>query len=92
MEGFGFTPLESLAAGTPVVASDLAPLRETLGDAAVFVAPGDAAALAAAIRAVATEPGLRERLMAAAPAALAPLSWTRAAGEAMEVLARAARS
>ncbi len=62
LEGFGFTPLESLAAGTPVVVSDLPVLRETLGDAAVFVPPGDSGALAAAIRAVVDDARLRDRL------------------------------
>ena len=49
LEGFGFTPLESLAAGTPVVVSDLPSLRETLGDAALMVPPGDPVALADAL-------------------------------------------
>ena len=90
LEGFGFTPLESLAAGTPVVVSDLEPLRETLGDAALFVAPGDADALAGALCDVAGDAALRERLLAGAPAALAPLSWDRAAVEAHAVLQRVA--
>lgn len=51
-EGFGLTPLEALACGTPVVASDLPVLREVLGAAAAFVPVGDAAALADAIGAV----------------------------------------
>ena len=90
LEGFGFTPLESLAAGTPAVVSDLPVLRETLGDAAVFVPPGDSRALAAAIGAVVDDTGLRNRLMAAAPAALAALSWQRAADQAMATLLEAA--
>jgi glycosyltransferase involved in cell wall biosynthesis len=49
-EGFGLPPLEALAAGTPVVASDLPVLREVLGGHARFAAPGDADALAAALR------------------------------------------
>jgi glycosyltransferase involved in cell wall biosynthesis len=49
-EGFGLPPLEALAAGTPVVASDLPVLREVLGSHARLAAPGDAAALAAALR------------------------------------------
>jgi glycosyltransferase involved in cell wall biosynthesis len=54
-EGFGLPPLEALAAGTPVVASDIPVLREVLGDAATYAPAGDpdafAAAIAAALRA-----------------------------------------
>lgn len=38
-EGFGFPPLEAMACGCPVVASDIPPLRETCGDAAIYVNP-----------------------------------------------------
>ncbi|MGL5824377.1 MAG: glycosyltransferase [Nocardioides sp.] len=48
-EGFGFTPLEALKAGTRVLASDIGVLRETLGTHATFVEPTDPDAVAAAI-------------------------------------------
>ena len=43
LEGFGLTPVEGLAAGTPAIVSDLPVLREVLGDGALYVQPGDAA-------------------------------------------------
>lgn len=46
-EGQGLPPLEAMAAGCPVICSDLPVLRETCGDAAWFVDPGDVHALAA---------------------------------------------
>jgi len=40
-EGFGFTPLESMAAGTPVAASNATSIPEVVGDAALFFNPND---------------------------------------------------
>lgn len=53
-ESFGIVLLEAMAAGTPVVASDLPGYRRLTDDgrAATLVPPGDAAALADALRAV----------------------------------------
>jgi glycosyltransferase involved in cell wall biosynthesis len=48
-EGFGFTPLEAMRQGCAVVATDIAVLRETLGDQAVLVDPRDRAAIARSI-------------------------------------------
>ena len=43
-EGFGLPVLEAMKAATPVVASDIAPLREVAGDAALYVSrPFDSA-------------------------------------------------
>lgn len=56
-------PVEAMALGRPVVASDLAPLRELVAeDRGRLVPPGDADALAAAIRMLADDPDLRARL------------------------------
>jgi glycosyltransferase involved in cell wall biosynthesis len=48
-EGFGLAPLEGLAAGAPVIASDIAAHREVLGDAALFFPAGDERALVNAL-------------------------------------------
>jgi glycosyltransferase involved in cell wall biosynthesis len=61
-EGFGLTPIEAVAAGVPVVASDIPPHREHVGRAARLVPLDDDAALAraidAALRAPAADPAL----------------------------------
>lgn len=49
LETFGFTPLEALASGLPVVASDIPPHRETCGADATYYDPGDSNALAGAV-------------------------------------------
>jgi glycosyltransferase involved in cell wall biosynthesis len=90
LEGFGFTPLESVALGTPAVVSDLPALRETLAEGALRVSPGDEDALAGALIAVDRDAALRRRLVEAGRGALAQLSWERAADEAHAVLRQAA--
>jgi glycosyltransferase involved in cell wall biosynthesis len=89
-EGFGFTPLEALAEGTPAIVADLPVFHETLGDGALRVPPGDPAALADALLRLEGEPGLRDRLAAAGREALARLSWEKAARETRAALAEAA--
>jgi glycosyltransferase involved in cell wall biosynthesis len=62
-EGFGIVLIEAMAAGIPVVASDVAACREVLadGEAGLLVPPSDPAALASTIRQVLNSPELRER-------------------------------
>jgi glycosyltransferase involved in cell wall biosynthesis len=78
-EGFGLPPLEAMAQNTPVVASAIGAVIEVCGDAALLVAPGDVAALAAAIASVATDEGLAARLVAAGHARLPLFSWDQTA-------------
>ena len=76
-EGFGLPVLEALAAGTPVVASDLPVLREVGGDAAVYAPVGDAEAFADALTRVLADPGDA----AARRRQAAPFTWQRSAGQ-----------
>ena len=68
---------EALAAGLPLVASDLPSLREVLSDGedAVLAAPDDEAALAQAIRRLAGDAALRGALAARGRARAAEHSW-----------------
>ena len=62
LEGFGLTLLEAMAAGKPTVATRVGAIPEVLGDAGIMVAPGDCAALGAAIVGVLRDPVKRECL------------------------------
>lgn len=61
-EGFGLAPLEAMAAGVPVVASDVDGLPEVLGSppAGLLVPSGDPGALAVALDALLGDPTRRE--------------------------------
>lgn len=80
-EGFGLPPLEALACGARVLASDIAPHREVLGDAARFVAL-DAAAIARELAAAWDGEAVRDARFPAAQQRLdhsATFTWERTA-------------
>jgi glycosyltransferase involved in cell wall biosynthesis len=74
-EGFGFPPLQAMAAGVPVVATAVGAVPEVVGDAGVLIAAGDTDALAAAIGQVLDDEGLRRRLIDAGRRRCAGFTW-----------------
>jgi glycosyltransferase involved in cell wall biosynthesis len=91
LEPFGLTAIESLAAGTPVVAVDEGGFRETVRDGfdGYLVEP-DAASLAAGIARVVDDPEGAEKLGRAGSGEVSR-SWTwEASGERLQALLRAA--
>ena len=75
-EGFGFPPLEAMAAGVPVVTTYAGAVPEVVGDAAVVVAVDDADALAAALATALTDEGVRRVLVERGRGADRAFSWT----------------
>jgi glycosyltransferase involved in cell wall biosynthesis len=76
LEGFGLTLVEAMAAGTPVVARRTPAAEELCGHAALLVEPDD---LQEALRQIAADPELRERLSAAGRTRAAGFSWAESA-------------
>jgi glycosyltransferase involved in cell wall biosynthesis len=84
-EGFGLPVLEAMAAGTPVVASDIAALREVAGEAAVLVPPGDVQQWAGAIEDVLASHSRRAELADAGRRRAALFPWASTAAATLEV-------
>jgi glycosyltransferase involved in cell wall biosynthesis len=61
-EGFGLPPLEAMAHGTPVLASNTSSLPEVVGSAAVLVNPENVFEIMRALHRVLTDQSLREKL------------------------------
>lgn len=85
-EGFGLTPLESMACGTPVVSSNAASLPEVVGDAGLLVDPDDASAWTAAMDRVLHDPGLASDLRRRGILRAAEFTWEKAAARTWRVL------
>jgi phosphatidylinositol alpha-mannosyltransferase len=85
-ESFGMVLTEAFAAGTPVVASDIAGYRAVVTDGrdGVLVPRGDATRLAETLRDLALEPARVERLGEAAGASAQRYAWPRIAEQVVE--------
>jgi glycosyltransferase involved in cell wall biosynthesis len=78
-EGFGMPVLEAMAAGIPVACSDIPPLREVAGDAALFFDPLDEDAIANALERITSDQALRKQLAEAGPKRAREFTWQRSA-------------
>ena len=90
-ESFGMVIVEAMAAGCPVVASDLPGYAEAARGAALLVARGDPGALAVALWRAGTDEATRARLVPRGRARADALCWTRVARRVLHVYAAADR-
>ena len=89
-EGFGLPVLEAMAAGAPVVTSNLSSLPEVGGDAVEYADPRDPASISHAMRRLLVSPERRAVIGAAARERAALFDWGRTAETILQVLQRAA--
>jgi glycosyltransferase involved in cell wall biosynthesis len=78
-EGFGLPPLEAMACGTPVVASNGSSVPEVVGPAGLLVEPTDTEAMAAAMERALSDQDLRLRMRAAGLVQASGFSWRQTA-------------
>lgn len=84
-EGFGLPGLEAMAAGTPVVCSDIPVLREVYGDAALYFDPKDPQDMSEKIQQVLADSKLRDRLIKAGEGQAVKYSWRKMVEETLKV-------
>ena len=85
-EGFGLPAGEAMACGVPVISTTGGALPEVVGDAGILVPPGDARALAEAIRDLLDQPHKRDQLGRAGYArVLEQFTWRNTATNVVQI-------
>jgi glycosyltransferase involved in cell wall biosynthesis len=84
-EGFGLAPLEAMACGTPVVASDVPALVEAVGDAAELVTPDNLFDVARGLRSVLLDENRRRDLSTIGRARAQRFDWNDTARSVLDV-------
>jgi glycosyltransferase involved in cell wall biosynthesis len=84
-EGFGFPPLEAMACGTPVIASNNSSLPEIIGEAGILIDPDKPEEIFKAIKEIITKRELRENLIQKSLQKTREFSWQKTAREVLKM-------
>jgi glycosyltransferase involved in cell wall biosynthesis len=84
-EGFGLPPLEAMAHGTPVVASNTSSLPEVVGNAALLVNPENVFEIRRGLQRALLDPVLRERMKQRGYEQAQRFSWTSSVSRILEI-------
>lgn len=84
-EGFGFPPLEAMACGTAVVASNVASLPEVVGDAAIILPPNDVDGLTEAVKNILENENLRNDYIKRGYANVSRFTWESCASKVLSL-------
>lgn len=90
-EGFCLPIIEGFGFGVPVITSDVDPMREIAGAAAILVDPTSVAEIGRAMTSVATDPALARSLVERGHDRMREFSSARVAEQMIEVYSRSAR-
>jgi alpha-1,3-rhamnosyl/mannosyltransferase len=82
-EGFGLPPLEAMACGVPVIASNVSSLPEVVGDTGVLIGPHDVQAVADAMGLLIADPMLRDKMAAQALTRSQGFTWEKCVAQTM---------
>ena len=85
-EGFGFQPLEAMALGTPVVASQLTSVPEVLGDAGILINPYSIEDITQSLKMILSNEDLKNQLVAKALKRSLNFSWTETASKTLQAI------
>lgn len=87
-EGFGFPPLEAMACGVPVIASNNSSLPEVVGSGGVLIDPDKPDEIFHAMKEILSESDLRENFVAKGLAQAGKFNWKKAAEEFLKMINR----
>jgi len=88
-EGFGLPPLEAMACGAPVIASNVPTLTETIGNAALLVPPTDVQQLACGIVEMISDQGKSAHFSQVGLERASQFTWERTARATLDVYTKA---
>jgi glycosyltransferase involved in cell wall biosynthesis len=84
-EGFGLPPLEAMAAGTPVITSNVSSLPEVVGESGILVDPYSICEMVHAMKRIICDKKLAENLSRAGKERARKFTWERTAKKTMDI-------
>lgn len=88
VETFGLPPLEAMACGVPVIASNRMSVPEVIGDAGLVVDPDDIDAITLAIKKIIQNKDLRQKLVANGYSRVEHFKWSDTAEKILKIVLR----